>query len=517
MTNNSSRSYNLLRNVTATLIAQVVILLISFVNRTIFIKLLGAEYLGIDGLFGSILTVLSLAELGLGSAIIFNLYKPIADGDTEKAKQYISFYAKAYNAIIAVVLAAGLLLLPFLKLIINSDDIKVNVNLYAVYLLFLVNTVSSYFLAHRQAVLVVNQRQSTVSAVQMSVKIAALTAESVILLVFGNYYLYLASKVIANYIQAVIISILAKRKYPDLCVKSQNRLSKNELSVVKKNVSALFIRRIGSIVLSSTDNLIINGFISTVMVGVYSNYTLIVSSVQTVTVQLFSAMTATIGNYVASKKKENVEKLFRVYTYAIYLVYGFCCICLYTLTNRFILLLWGKEYLLSELTLLIIVVNFFFYGFQAAVNVFRDTTGLFVQGKYRVLISAAVNVIFSLLLVKPLGISGVILATVVSRVAVSAWFDPFILYRHYFKGAVSGYYIRVLLYTAVTLALCLLSDFLSGFFGFGIIGFLAAAFVSVLCSGLLLLPFIRTKESKELFKRITDMFGKIMSKVKNQA
>lgn len=513
MMKNNSRSSNLIRNVTVSLIAQIVILVISFANRTIFIKLLGAEYLGVDGLFGSILNVLSLAELGLGSAIIFNLYKPIAEGDAEKAKQYLSFYAKAYTVIIIAVSAIGLALLPFLRFIINSDDLKVTVNLYAVYILFLINTVSSYFLAHRQATLVVNQRQSTVSAVQMTVKIFSLTAECVLLLVFKNYYLYLVVKVLANYIQAVVISVIAKKRYTELCRPSSKKLDKAEISVLKNNVSALFIRRIGSIVLSSTDNLIINGYISTVMVGVYSNYTLIVSSVQTVTVQMFSAMTATIGNYVASKKKEDVEALFKVYTYAIYLVYGFCSICLYTLTNPFIKLLWGEEYLLSKLTLLIIVINFFFYGFQTAINVFRDTTGLFVQGKYRALFSAVVNVFFSLLLVRFMGISGVILATVISRVAVSAWYDPFVLYKHYFKSRVSVYYARVILYTAVTVAVCFLSDFIASLLGGGIAGFVLAMLSSLLCTLLLLLPFIKTNEAKELFQKINGILRKIKSKI----
>ena len=511
--NSNSRSANLIRNVFVSLLAQIVVLIVSFANRTFFIKLLGAEYLGIDGLFGSILNVLSLAELGLGSAIIFNLYKPIAEGDTEKAKQYLSFYSRAYTIIIFAVSAVGLCLLPFLRYIINSDDVKVNINLYAVYLLFLVNTVSSYFLAHRQATLVVNQRQSTVSAVQMSVKIIALTLECVLLLIFKNYYLYLITKVITNYVQAVIISIIARRKYPELCTRSNKKLAKKEVSVLKKNVSALFLRRVAGIVLSSTDNLIINGYISTVMVGIYSNYTLIVSSVQTVTVQMFSAMTATIGNYVASKKKEDVEALFKVYTYAIYLVYGFCSICLYTLTNPFIKLLWGEEYLLSKLTLLIIVINFFFYGFQTAINVFRDTTGLFVQGKYRALVSAVVNVFFSLLLVKFMGISGVILATVISRVAVSAWYDPFVLYKHYFKSRVSVYYARVILYTAVTVAVCFLSDFTVSLFGGGIAGFVLAMLSSLLCTLLLLLPFIKTNEAKELFQKINGILRRINSKI----
>jgi O-antigen/teichoic acid export membrane protein len=502
MINTKSRSHNLIRNVLVSSVAQVVILLVAFVNRTVFISLLGAEYLGIDGLFTSILIILSLAELGIGNAIIYNLYKPIATGDTEKSKQYISFYSKAYSVIILLITVVGLCLLPFLKYLINTDELKVNIDLYTVFILFLLNTISSYFMAHRQAVLVVNQQQSTVSAIHMIVKIASLILECVFLLIYQNYYIYLTIKVVANYIQAVIIGIVAKKKYPKLCIKSRQKLDRDELSVIKKNVGALVIRRIGSVVHSSTDNLIINGFISIVMVGIYSNYTLIISSIQTVTNQMFSAMTATIGNYVASKSKENVESLFKVYSYAVYLIYGFCSVCLYVLANRFILLLWGESYLLSKTTLFIIVINFFLYGFQVAINVFRDTTGLFVQGKYRPLISSAINVLFSLILVKPLGISGIILATVISRVMVSSWYDPYILYKHYFAQEVRYYYYRFISYIVLTVGICLLADYISNLFGGGISSFILSMFLCILFSGFLIIPFVNTCETKYLFSYI---------------
>jgi O-antigen/teichoic acid export membrane protein len=336
----------------------------------------------------------------------------------------------------------------------------------------------------------------------MIVKIASLILECVFLLIYQNYYIYLTIKVVANYIQAVIIGIVAKKKYPKLCIKSRQKLDRDELSVIKKNVGALVIRRIGSVVHSSTDNLIINGFISIVMVGIYSNYTLIISSIQTVTNQMFSAMTATIGNYVASKSKENVESLFKVYSYAVYLIYGFCSVCLYVLANRFILLLWGESYLLSKTTLFIIVINFFLYGFQVAINVFRDTTGLFVQGKYRPLISSAINVLFSLILVKPLGISGIILATVISRVMVSSWYDPYILYKHYFAQEVRYYYYRFISYIVLTVGICLLADYISNLFGGGISSFILSMFLCILFSGFLIIPFVNTCETKYLFSYI---------------
>lgn len=495
MVKSTGRSKNLLRNVTVSWITQIIVLTVSFANRTIYIQLLGAEYLGIDGLFSSILNVFSLAELGIGSAIIYNLYKPIACGDTEKARQYLTFYSKAYTTIIIVIGSVGMVLLPFLNYIVRTDSLKVSINIYGVYLLFLANTISSYFLAHRQATLVINQQQSTVSAVQMSVKILALTIESVVLLISKNYYLFLAVKVVCNYIQSLIIDFFARKKYPELSQKSSVQLSKTEISTIKKNVWALFIRRVGSVVLVSTDNIIINSYISTGMVGIYSNYTLIVTSIQMITTQMFTAMTATVGNYVASKSKKEVEQLFETYTYTIFLVYGFCSICLYTLTNRFILLLWGESYLLSETTLFIIVINYFLYGFQVAINNFRDTTGLFVQGKYRALFSATVNVVLSLLLVRYFGVSGVILGTVLSRITVSTWYDPYIMYKHYFEKHAFKYFLRLALYTCIIILACFVSSFACSFFPNSLPYLFFSAFVACAISIVILcVPFMKTKE-----------------------
>lgn len=508
-----SRLKNAARNVTVSLIAQVIILAVSFLNRTVFIKLLGAEYLGIDGLFTSILTVFSLAELGIGNAIIFNLYKPISQNDTHKSRQFITLYEKAYNAIIISIICVGIILMPFLRKITKADLLEIDINIYIVFVLFLFNTVSSYFLAHRQAVLVVNQRQSSVSLWQLVIKISALICECAVLYIFRNYYIFLSVKVIANYIQAIIISMQAKKEFPELCEKSNEKLSKEEICVVKKNVGALFIRRIGSVVLSSADNIIINGFVSTVMVGVYSNYTMIIMALKQLTVQIFTAMTATVGNFVAAKCKDEVETLFKVYTFAVFIVYGITSVCFYVLVNRFILLLWGKAYILSKAVVFTITLDYFMYGFQNAINTFRDTTGNFVQGKYRAIFSAIVNAVLSVILVKPLGIGGVILATVISRVAVSAWYDPYVLYKYFFKKRIFGYYMRLLGYILVMVIMCLGIDFLLSGISCKITGFIICVPICAILSCLVIIPYIKTSEFMHLCRYGRNILSKVLNKI----
>ena len=507
-----SRTEHITRNVFFSLVTQVLLLLFAFISRTIFIRLLGSEYLGLDGLFTSILTIFSLAELGIGNAIIFSLYKPIANADTFKAQQLLSLYKQAYKWISIAIAIIGILLIPFLPRIINADIDHLGINIYVVYILFLLNTLSSYFLAHRQAILVVNQEQSIVSVCQLYVKLLVYVLEVLVLLVYNSYYGFLIIKVAGNYLSAVYINHKAKIRYPKLCKANNYKLSSFEIRSIKKDVYALFLRRFGGVILSATDNIIINKFISLTMVGIYSNYILIQTSIQTITTQVMSSMTASIGNFVATQGKSNTEKAFNLYNYITYLVYGFCSISFILLANRFITLLWGDNYVLSKGTLYLIVFNFFLYGYQTALNTFRDTAGLFTQGKYRSLVSASFNLVFSLLLVRPLGVSGVVIGTILSRILVSSWYDSFILYKHLFKKSFAPYIKKLILYILIVFLNASILDWITTFIPDNIAGFILCIIVSLLSVGLLIIPLQMCEESKDFFSRMNNIVHNLIYK-----
>lgn len=502
MIKEDSRTSNIAKNIITSVITQVLTLIFAFVSRTVFIHLLGKELLGIDGLFTSILTIFSLVELGIGNALIFSLYAPIAKNDVYKSQQYLTLYKKAYHCIFAVILIIGLTLLPFLQNIIKVDISDLGINIYVIYILFLVNTLSSYFLAYRQAVLVVKQRQRFVSIWQSVVKVLVYLIECIVLLVFGSYYAFLAIRVIGNYLFAIIINIIAKRQFPELCKTNKDKLSRCEIKRITNNVYALFIRRIGGVILASADNIIINNYISLAMVGIYSNYILIIKSVQTITVQLMSAMSASIGNFVASKSKEETEEAFNLYSFITYLIYGACSICLVLLVNRFIILIWGDNYTLSRFSLYLIVLEFFFYGCQCAINQFRDTTGLFTQGKYRNLFSASLNIVASIVLVQYMGIEGVLLGTIISRVLVSLWYDPYILYKYFFNKSPFRYYIKFLSYLISIFAITGFFDFITRNVNHDIYGFLECLPLCIISPIMLLLLYIKAKEYQDLMNRV---------------
>lgn len=505
----NTRTSNITKNVLTVLVTQVLTLLFAFANRTVFIYFLGKEYLGIDGLFTSVLTIFSLAELGIGNALIFSLYKPIANNDTKKAQQYLTLYKNAYHCIFAVILTFGLLLLPFLKAIVKTDISHLGINVYIVYILFLLNTLSSYILAYRQAVLVVMQQQRVVSTWHTIARLIVYLLETVVLLIFGSYYLFLIIRVVGNYSIAIKISSIAKKRFPELCKTNKEKLPKSEIKRISKDVYALFIRRIGSVVLASTDNIVINSYISLAMVGIYSNYVLIVKSIQSITIQIMSAMTASIGNFVASKNKDETEKAFKLYTFICYLIYGTCSICFILLVNRFITIIWGKSYTLSRLALYLIILESFFHGFQQAINVFRDTTGLFVQGKYRGLFSAVVNVLASVFLVQHMGgIEGVILGTIVSRVLITSWYDPYVLYRYFFLKKSFHYYVRFVSYILLVFAVAGILDYFTSGINYQISGILICAAVCIISPFVLFLFYCTSGESKDLLMRVKSILKK---------
>lgn len=507
-----SRTENITRNVSVTVITQVISLLFAFLNRTIFIRLLGENYLGLDGLFTSILTIFSLAELGIGNALVFSLYKPIAEGNTQKATQLLTLYDKAYRIIIAVIIAVGLILAPFLPGIVKTDISSLPINLYVIYALFLLNTVSSYFMAYRGAILLVNQHQSITSIIRTSTKISVNIIECILLLVFHSYYIYLIVRVVGNYVSSLIVAARAKKEYPELCVKNKEPLPRPEVKRIAKDVYALFIRRVGSVVLSSVDNIVINAFISLAMVGIYSNYVLIVTSVQGITTLMMSAMTASIGNYIATQNEKDIEKAFRLFSFITYLLYGFCSICLIVLCNRFVSLLWGDNYLLSNTALYLIVFNFFLYGFQSSLNIYRDAAGLFIQGKYRPIFSALVNIGFSLLLVRYMGIEGIILGTILSRILVSSWFDPYILYKKLFTKSPSRYFLRLVLYICSTFIVACIIQHLTDYMSYGIWPFLLCVLICVASFVFIVLPFIKSSEMSDLRSRLKGVKSMLLSK-----
>ena len=440
----NSRVRNSIRNSTVSIITQILTVLINFIVKTVFIHTLGSEYLGVNGLFSNIITMLSLADLGIGVAIPYSLYKPLADKDSRKINILMKFYAKVYNVIGIIVLLIGLSLTPFLGAMIKDmPDIS---NLKFIYALFVIHSASSYFFVYKRF-LIESDQKGYITSMIVFVFSTVLSVIQIILLIFTkNYILFLLSSILIVIIQNIYISKKAMQLYPFLKQKKVGKMAKEDIQEIKQNVSALLIYRIGNVITSGTDNIIISKYIGLVMVGVYSNYLLIINSLNMILNQVFNAITSSIGNLVVTTSTRRSANIYEKLNLFNFWLYSFCGICLLVLINPFIEIWIGKKYLLSFPVVFLLSLNFYITGMQSVTTSFRNAYGLFWKAKYCPLIMIIINMVVSIILVQFLGITGVILGTIISRVLTVAWLDPCIIYKHGFHRRPSRYFVKYALF-----------------------------------------------------------------------
>lgn len=455
---NNSRTKNSIVNSTVSIITQVLTVIINFIVKTVFIKVLGSEYLGLNGLFSNIITMLSLADLGIGIAIPYSLYKPLADKDEKKIKILMKYYAKIYNIIGIIVLAIGLALIPFLPFIIKDMPDIPNINL--IYALFVIHSASSYFFIYKKFLIDSDQKSYITSKIIFIFSTILSILQVVILLLTKNYILFLVSSIFMVILQNIYISNKANKMYPYLKEKEEEKLSKEEYKEIKRNISSLFIYKVGSVISNGTDNIVISKIIGLVAVGVYSNYLLIINSITNILNQIFNALTASIGNLVVTSNKARSREIYENLTFANFVIYGFTSICIFVLINPFINIWIGKEYLLSPFVAFLLALNLYIGGMTSVTTSFRNAYGLFYKAKYRPIFMCFLNLVISIVLAFPLGIAGVVIGTIVSRIFTIVWLDPYVIYKYGFNESPKKYYLKYIEYLLIYLLLSILLYFI---------------------------------------------------------
>jgi O-antigen/teichoic acid export membrane protein len=374
-----SRTKNSLINLTAAMVGQLVAVPIGFVARLVFIRILGAEYLGINGLFNSILTMLSLVELGIGPAIVFSLYKPLAEIDTKKVQAIMQLYKKAYAIIGTGIVVLGIGMTPFLSYLIK-DVPDVN-NIEIIFLLFVGNSAISYFYAYKQNLIIADQRRYIVTIYRYAFFSFLNLMQIAFLYATKNYIFFLIVQIALPCAKSHVAKT-ADKLYPFLRQKTAERMDDETVREIKKNTGAMVSHKVGEIVTNSTDNIVISAMVGTIWVGLYSNYVLITIALNGIMGQFFSAITASIGNLGATSNKERLLVVFRRVQFATFWIFGFSAICLFYLFNPFIAVWIGKVYLLSMDTVLLLAVLVYVQGMRRAVLTFREALGLYWYDRY---------------------------------------------------------------------------------------------------------------------------------------
>ena len=448
-----SRTQNVKKNIFYGYVGTILTSVLAVICRTVFVYALGAKYLGISGLFANVLGVLSFSELGIGSAIVFALYKPIAEDDTETIKSLLALYKKAYRVIAVIVASIGLAIIPFLKYLVKTDIPMSEINIF--YFIFLFNTVSSYFITYKTSYVTAIQKEYILTITSTVGTITTSLVQIVFLLLGGQYLGYLLIASLTGLIQKVVLVLYLNSKYPILREKFAKPLNNEMKSGIWKNVRALIVHKIGDVSVHQTDNIIISSFISTTTVGLISNYTTLNSIIASFTNKFFFSFTASFGNMIAKESIETQRYIFDVYDLLGFWIYGFVMIAFITLSQPFITLWLGKNLLVDNVTMVLFFVSLYLAGVTVIPYNFKVAAGKFNEDKWVAFAQAITNLVVSIVAVKAIGLPGIYVGTITSRMIVVI-VRPYVVYKYILKKSITGYYVRLILRTLLAICLCVL-------------------------------------------------------------
>ena len=513
--NTDSRTVNSLKNISSGVVSQIIFTILGFVSRTLFIKYLAIEYLGVNGLFSSILSVLSFAELGMGSAFVYSLYKPLAEKDEAGVASVLNLYRKAYTIIGVTVLLLGLAILPFLNQIIPVIPTVITESIYVIYSIFLFNAASSYFFSYKVSLLNADQRNYITTINYLVFYILQNVTQIVVLIVYKNFLYYLLVQLLCQFLSNLSISILVNKKYPFLAKYDKNTINQEVKKEVFSNAKATFVIKVGGILVNSTDNLIINYFSGLASIGLLSNYYLLMGIPGALISQIFTSVSASVANVNAIESKEKQYETFSMLNLANFWIYGFSAITFVILSKDFIVLWIGTDYTLSLPIAIMIAINFFMVGLQSTIWTFKSTYGFFHEGKYFVIGTAILNIAFSFLLGHYWGLFGILLATALARLLTNFWYDPYIVFKLGLKINPLVYLKKLAVYTLIISLAGSATYYVASFCLFSnLVNLIIKLIIClVIPNAIIILFYKNTDEFKKVKQLFLESFGTISKKI----
>lgn len=491
------RSRNALRNIKAGLINKIVGLACPFIIRTVFIHTLGAEYLGVNSLFTSILTVLSLTELGFGSAIVFHMYQAIATDDDTTINALLYFYRKVYRYVGLIILCIGLLLIPFLSNLVNGSY-PGDINPIVIYVIFLINTVMSYFMyAYLGSLMQAFQRTDVITIIGMYMNIIMYIIQIVLLLTVRNYYAYLAITPVFTILSNIRTAIVAKKMFPQY--KPIGKLSSEVRDDIKEKVSGLMINKLCQVSRNAFDSIFVSMFLGLTQIAIYNNYYYIMNSITTFMGIVMSALLAGAGNSVASETQEKNHNDMKRMNFLYMWFSGWCTICLFCLYQHFMKIWVGEQLMLPMSSVILFCVYFYVLRMGDIRGLYSDANGLWWQNRYRAFIEAVANIVLNYVLGKYFGINGIIAATLISLFMINFCYGSQLVYKYYFtEQKLSTYFILHGFYFGVTVLIGILTYLICRSLPGTLIFFFVKMLVCVILPNILYLIIYRnTKLYKE--------------------
>ena len=483
---------------------------LGFILRTVFIMKLDETLLGVNGLYTGVLSMLSMAELGIGTALNFSLYAPVAQKNYNKIKSYMQFYKKAYRIIGLIVAVLGIVLVPFLKYFIKDPGGYGIQELTIYYLIFLFNTVSTYFVSYKYSLVNAEQKNYIQTNILTVTKLVTTILQLIVLLVTSNFLLYLLTAAAVELLQKIWANNYLNKRYPYLLDKDVVPLGKEETKDIWDKTKALLCLKIGDIARLQTDSIIISSFIQVAIVGIVDNYNMVINAVQNFVLVIFNSAISSFGNLIATESKQKQYELFKVYRFVANWIYGLSAIGFYVLLSPLIYLWIGEKWLLGTGIIALIVMDYYFKGDRVVMMNFRTAAGVFEQDKFLPLIQGGVNLVISIVLVQKIGLIGVYIGTVISGLIANVSRPP-IVYRVCFNRKSKEYFIDTAKYMLVMAVILVIVLPVSGMLlkEVTIVSFvLTGVMIVVVYNVIFLLAFCKTGEFRYMYDMVMRRVGK---------
>lgn len=497
------RTKNSIKNIYISLLTQIVIVILGFISRKVFINSLGTEYLGINGLLTNILSMLSLVEGGIGTSIVYNLYKPLAQNDKDTVISLVQLYKRLYGIIAVIVFILGILIYPFLSYLIK-DELNIQyINI--IYFLFILKNVISYLNAHKWSLINADQKGYIIAKYNLLFNITITFSKIIMLILTQNYIFYLLIEIFIIIVQNIWNGRIVNKNYPYINTKTKYNIDNVIKDNLITNVKALFLHNVGSYCVFGTDNILISRFIGIKVVGIYSNYTMITGQLAALLSPILGGVGHSIGNLIVTESNDKKYEIFNIMYLVNFWIYSICSIVLYNLTEPFIIWWLGNGLVLDKLTLVVIIINFYITGMRSTILTFKSKAGIFTDDKYIPLIEAIINLVGSIILVQHLGLVGILLGTTISTICIPLWIQPKLVYNKIFNKSTIEYFKKYVSYMIITIISGVITTYVCSIV-YKDIGFPTLIIKGLIC---IIIPniifisvFFKTKEFKYLFNLI---------------
>lgn len=508
------RIKNSMKNIYISILTQIVMVLLGFISRKVFVDNLGIEYLGINNLLTSLLSMLSLVESGIGASIIYNLYKPLAEDNREKIIALTQLYKKLYTILSLIILCLSIVMYVYLESFIKGGTTVQHIGV--VYFVFVAQNIISYLNAHRWSLINADQKGYVVAKCNLVFDIISTLSKIIILRTTKNYILFLIIGLLICTIQNICIGIIVNRRYSYIKTDKKYVIDDKTKENIITNVKAIFLHKIGSYCVFGTDNLLISAFVNISTVGIYSNYSMIIRQLESLIKPLLNGISASVGNLIA---KENVSKIYDTFN-VVYLInfwiYSLAVIFLYNLLTPFIEWYMGSELLLGNMALIVILINFYITGLRNSINLFKEKAGIFDKDKFMPLLESAINLVASIVLARYYGLIGIFIGTTISSIMIPLWVQSKIVYNDIFNKSVLVYFKKYVYYLVLTIIACWITTYICNLI------IIKNTFISLVVKGIIciIIPNIiyvlllyKTEEFKYLFNLVKSMSNGIKIKI----